>query len=268
MKKLHISILVLLLIPGLFLLATGFARRCMDRPNINSQTSGSLPENGFLYGGFAVIELFTSEGCSSCPPADEAVAKMDSVYKGKVYVLSFHVDYWDKLGWRDIYSSGGYTQRQSEYGRVFHQNSIYTPQAVINGKDQFVGSDEKKLKESIDGELSHTINKRLALSARSKDGRKVKVSYYLRDSIDVTLQVALVQLHAQSQVLKGENEGRLMRHINVVRDFQSIPLNGGKGDDGELKIPEGLTPKDCKVIVFLQDKDNHTILAVEEANIK
>ncbi|MHA4807150.1 DUF1223 domain-containing protein [Flavitalea flava] len=261
MKKLLFSFLLLL--PFLFLLVTGFVHRGFKHPGTNRQASGSL-----MYGGYAVVELFTSEGCSSCPPADEALAKMDSIYKGKVFVLSYHVDYWDRGGWKDVFSSAGYTQRQSEYGSIFHQNSIYTPQAVVNGTDQFVGSDEKRLKEAIEGELSHTTNKRLALFARSKDGKKVKVGYFLRDSIDVILQVALVQLHAQSQVLKGENEGRLMRHINVVRDFQSIPLNGGRGMDGELRIPEGLTPKDCKVIIFVQEKESHHILAVEETLIK
>src|ERR1700733_12538487 len=81
--------------------------------------------------GFAVVELFTSEGCSSCPPADEVLAKIATEYKDYVYVLGFHVDYWDRLGWKDVYSSADYTRRQQEYARAFKLSSIYTPEAVV-----------------------------------------------------------------------------------------------------------------------------------------
>src|SRR4051812_5679316 len=83
--------------------------------------------------GFAVVELFTSEGCSSCPPADEAVANLLASYSANVYVLGFHVDYWNNLGWKDAYSSAGYSQRQQKYGSILHLSSIYTPQAIVNG---------------------------------------------------------------------------------------------------------------------------------------
>src|SRR5450755_1400863 len=81
--------------------------------------------------GFAVVELFTSEGCSSCPPADEAVGRLSGLKKN-VYLLSFHVDYWNYLGWKDLYSNPDYSSRQQEYGNIFHLNSIYTPQIVVN----------------------------------------------------------------------------------------------------------------------------------------
>src|SRR4051812_5442425 len=83
--------------------------------------------------GFAVVELFTSEGCSSCPPAEEAVAGLVKDYTSNVYVVSFHVDYWNYLGWKDEFSSAGFTSRQQQYAAVFNINSIYTPQAIVNG---------------------------------------------------------------------------------------------------------------------------------------
>src|SRR5947209_3544323 len=88
--------------------------------------------------GFAVVELFTSEGCSSCPAADETLAKVAREYPENVYVLGFHVDYWDRLGWKDVYSSADYTNRQREYAQQFNLNSIYTPEVVVNGRVEFV----------------------------------------------------------------------------------------------------------------------------------
>src|SRR5476649_2001101 len=97
------------------------------------------PENK----GFAVIELFTSEGCSSCPPADALVAKVQKESADKpVYILAFHVDYWNRLGWKDAFSSAEYSYRQSQYARWLKLSSVYTPQIVVNGHTEFVGSEE------------------------------------------------------------------------------------------------------------------------------
>ncbi len=99
--------------------------------------------------GFAVIELFTSEGCSSCPPADELVSKVLSENKPDVYILSFHVDYWDRLGWKDDFSQATFSDRQKQYARYLSLDGVYTPQIVVNGTDQFVGSNETHLRSSI-----------------------------------------------------------------------------------------------------------------------
>src|ERR1700743_69163 len=89
--------------------------------------------------GIAVIELFTSEGCSSCPPADELVAKIQKENKDKpVYILAYHVDYWDRLGWKDSFSNADFTKRQNSYAKVLRLQSVYTPQIIVNGKTEFV----------------------------------------------------------------------------------------------------------------------------------
>src|SRR6187455_337133 len=90
--------------------------------------------------GFALVELFTSEGCSSCPPADAILEEVQKKYIDKnVLVVAYHVDYWDKLGWKDIFSNAFFTERQEYYSNIFRLNSIYTPQVVINGRKEFVG---------------------------------------------------------------------------------------------------------------------------------
>jgi len=226
-------------------------------------------------GGFAVVELFTSEGCSSCPPADELAARIASQYRWNVYVLCFHVDYWDQLGWKDIYSNAEYTQRQRDYARTFYINSIYTPQAIVNGRAQMVGSNEEKLKSTLESELGATRNIKMNLKATVTDAQRITVSCQpdqpngaAQDvAQSAVLHVALIQLKATSQVLRGENGGKQLKHVNVVRAFKSVAPDP-KGRTVELNIPTGLTAKECKVIAFLQDRNNMQIVAADEAAIK
>lgn len=218
--------------------------------------------------GFAVVELFTSEGCSSCPPADQLLAEIDTEYKSQVYVLSFHVDYWDRLGWRDVFSNANYTHRQEEYAHLLSVREIYTPQAVVNGKWQMLGSSRDLIRGAIDQELKGTANSGLQLQAISKDSKKVSVHFTSNYSAPATLQAALVQLQASSNVLRGENKGKQLQHVNIVRYFESIYLDNGttKGSI-QLKIPSGLQAKDCKVIVFLQSPTDGHIIGVGEARV-
>ena len=107
--------------------------------------------------GFAVVELFTSEGCSSCPPADALVAKVQKESAGKpVYILAYHVDYWNRLGWKDAFSDAAYSARQKQYSHWIKGAEIYTPQAVINGRKEFVGSQEGTLRSTIKADLTET----------------------------------------------------------------------------------------------------------------
>jgi len=171
--------------------------------------------------GFAVIELFTSEGCSSCPSADKLLETIDKEYAGKnVLVLSYHVDYWNKLGWKDEFSNAENTARQNYYANHFRLNSIYTPQAVVNGTTEFVGSDRNKMTKTI--EQSKKINKTITLSA-SVDNNKVMVDYKVNDqSGGESMLIALVQKQATTEVKRGENGGRKLHHINIVREFQLV----------------------------------------------
>ena len=117
--------------------------------------------------GFAVIELFTSEGCSSCPSADEAVTEIAKENAETVFVIGFHVDYWNNLGWKDQFSDHGYSERQKQYASIFNLNSIYTPQVIVNGKKEFVGSDRGQLKKTIAGEIKSTRNLFFDINAES-----------------------------------------------------------------------------------------------------
>src|SRR5580698_9549864 len=164
--------------------------------------------------GFAVLELFTSEGCSSCPPADELMAEIQKESKGKaVYILAYHVDYWNNQGWKDSFSSAAYSKRQVQYGDWLNQPQIYTPQLIINGKAEFVGSDESAIRSAISKQLATKPADTLTLQAQQYNGA-LKVQYKVTKAIKGSdLLIAIIQKAAQSEVGGGENTGRTLSHV-------------------------------------------------------
>ena len=214
--------------------------------------------------GFAVVELFTSEGCSSCPPADNAVTKLLKEHNSNVYVLGYHVDYWDNLGWRDIFSNAAYTQVQRNYAKTFKLSSVYTPQIVVNGTEQFVGSDEKKLNASVDKSLQQASVVKLSIDVKADDDHEVTV-HYSTDASNANLHVALIQLSAENKIQRGENTGATLHHVNIVRDIKTVPATAS--GNVALKIPGNLTAADCKVIAFIQDAGDNKISGATEAGI-
>lgn len=213
--------------------------------------------------GFAVVELFTSEGCSSCPPADKVVAELAAQYPKDVYILSFHVDYWNYLGWKDVFSKPEFTKRQNGYANQFQLNSIYTPQVVVNGKHEFVGSNKAKLQSAITQELENTAGGFIALTAAASDDQAVSVSYKADVPTSAQLNIALVQKEAETIVKRGENGGRKLQHINVVRDFTSVAVQETRSGSAIFRLPAGLSKQQLKVIAYLQGK-NGAIIAAKE----
>jgi hypothetical protein len=209
--------------------------------------------------GFAVVELFTSEGCSSCPPADDAVAAAAKDYPQNVYILGFHVDYWNRLGWKDEYSSAVYTDRQREYAAAFSLNGVYTPQVVVSGKTEFVGSDRNKLDKAIENELNVNTSVTIQLSVSALNNTAVSVQYTTNADDKNKLNIALVQLQAVTNVRRGENGGRTLSHINIVRDFQTVDLAKEKTGKISFTIPKELTAKQFKIIAFTQNKAGYQV---------
>ena len=215
--------------------------------------------------GIAVVELFTSEGCSSCPPADEALAAADKAYTGHVYVLGFHVDYWDRLGWKDPFSNASWTDRQNRYAEKFKITSIYTPQAVVNGTTQFTGSEKNRLFATIEKELKQTPGAAPEISATMGSDKNIHVSYKTVAAPGRVLNIALVQRNADTQVKRGENEGKLLHHINIVRGLSTSTAASG---ELRFRLPDGMTPAGCLIIAFVQDKGTLAITAAAEAAIR
>jgi len=215
--------------------------------------------------GFAVIELFTSEGCSSCPPTDKAVAALLKEHNSNVYVLGYHVDYWNNLGWKDIFSNAAYTQIQRDYAKSFKLSSVYTPQIVVNGREQFVGSDEKKLTNAVTKYLQQAPTSKLNIDATAGDDHKITV-HYSTNASNANLRIALIQLSADNKIQRGENSGATLHHINIVRNIKMVPVTV----DGNvvLTVPEKLSTSDCRIIAFTQSVQDNKITTAAETTIK
>ena len=214
--------------------------------------------------GFAVVELFTSEGCSSCPSADETVARLLSKNMENVYILAYHVDYWNRLGWKDPFSKAEYSQRQNQYAAKFELNSVYTPQVIVNGSAEFVGSDEDKLTNTVENNLAKQGGQVIALSA-TKSNNMVNVNYDIDGSETVLLNLALVQPEATTSVKRGENGGRMLHHVNIVRALKTVNAKG-KGSV-TLNIPDELKGITFQLIAYTQSKKNFEILGADKASL-
>ncbi len=207
-----------------------------------------------------VVELFTSEGCSSCPPADRLLSSIVSDQNEDVEVLglSFHVDYWDYIGWKDPYASSDYTLRQRAYGRKFNLNTIYTPQMIVNGKHQFVGSSRSEWYRALSLESGSTPQIELEVSILSKTGAALSFTVQSKNSTNSQINVAIVEKNLAQDVKRGENRGRRLSHDNVVRSFDTRSFDG-KENKFTLQLPEGLKEEDASLIVYSQASDSWTI---------
>jgi hypothetical protein len=213
-----------------------------------------------------LLELFTSEGCSSCPPADRLLETFDRtqpVSGADLIVLSEHVDYWNRLGWTDPYSSPLFTERQQEYVKRLHLDGEYTPQLVIDGQADFVGSDERAVRAGI---LRAEARPKTAISLHAeRAGVKVKVSLEIGDRTrQADLYLVLANDPAQSRVTRGENSGRTLRHVAVVRSLVRVgTLNAHGAFAKELTLRlKNENAQSWRVVAFLQDAGSGQISGV------
>lgn len=208
-----------------------------------------------------LVELFTAEGCSSCPPADNLLAQLESqqpVPGANIIVLGEHVDYWDQTGWRDRFDSPQFTERQHGYGFRLKVNDIYTPQMIVDGTEQFVGNDVAHALSAI----SHAVQATkvpLVLGKPEIDGHRVVINVSLATPSTTLpkadLYAALVDPTDTTDVGGGENRGRTLHHVAVVRSLQKIgklkSLESGPLK-ANLNTPQGTKPETMRVVVFAQ----------------
>jgi len=206
-----------------------------------------------------VLELFTSQGCSSCPPADQVLRELSQQgsYAGKnVYGLSFHVDYWNRLGWQDPFSTKEFTDRQRAYDRRL-KTQTYTPQLVINGRQEAIGGQKGRILQLIQQQSPTTSVEITGKTAYSSD--QVTVAYALSEAGPYQVNAALVQQEAETDVRTGENGGRTLRNVNVVRQFKSVTPAGTSGSLS-LSLPSGLARNQTALFLYVQRTDNLQIV--------
>lgn len=209
---------------------------------------------------FAILELFTSEGCSSCPPADRLLPQL-AASNSNIIPLSFHVDYWDRLGWRDPFSNSKFTDRQRLYASQFHLESIYTPQLIINGEYELVGSNRVTANTDINKALNKKPAVQITIDEVKREKDKLLVSCSLQGDLQQTeFQAALVQKHAEIKVNAGENSGAKLSHTNVVRSF--LQERASEKMTLKLDIPKDLTDDNRQLILYTQQKKDLRITGV------
>jgi hypothetical protein len=226
-----------------------------------------------------VAELFTSEGCSSCPPADAVLSQLvlrQPVAGVEVLALEEHVDYWDRLGWRDPFSSALYSSRQSNYdAHVFHRQEVYTPQLVVDGRFERVGSDITAVERAIT-QAAHAPKAAIDVAALRTNDRDLRVDIHvtvppsltLREGADVL--VAIVEDNLATEVRRGENGGRTLRHSAVVRSLISVgtlsPDEYVWATNASMPVDPAWKPANLRTISFLQERDSRRIVGAGAAS--
>lgn len=222
-----------------------------------------------------LVELFTSEGCSSCPPADVVLAGLErtqSVAGARVVPLALHVDYWDRLGWTDPFSTARASERQRTYAAL--GTGSYTPQAVIDGRAEAVGSRRAAVELAI-AEASKRPHAALALDVAPRPDATSTFEITLRigalpagSASDAEAIVTLTQNAARVEVKRGENGGKALEHTAIARELVVVGTVAAAGGvlKAVLKAPPGLTAKDLRIVAFVQERASRRVLGTTTAS--
>jgi hypothetical protein len=251
MNKAIVALIVIA--AGVFALSGGVAGR-----------QEAMPQSPVL------VELFTSEGCSSCPPADALLEKLDAANdpaNPQIIVLSEHVDYWNSAAWKDPYSSSAFSERQDAYAQRFHLGSIYTPQLVVNGVAELVGNDGQLARTKIAAAGAQPAAVPVSLFDVSPGVVRVEIDKVsagtIRGAADV--MVAVASNEASTQVSGGENGGRKLHHVAVVRWMRAE----GQIRDGQFfskEIDMGKNWRDLRIAAWVQEHGQGRVLGVASRN--
>lgn len=242
--------------------------------------ASSEGEPGVVAGGDkavpVLVELFTSEGCSSCPPADQVLMQLEEsqpVAGAEVIALSEHVDYWNRLGWADPFSSAAFSERQGRYARAFGNDDIYTPQMVVDGQFEFVGSNMSRARDAIkQAARSPKAEVRLAIDSSKSAGQDAAISLGVSVSNlprtgageDMEVLLAITESGLQSSVSRGENAGRKLGHTAVVRKLTVIgevsSQEGGTFTAApSVMIEKGWNRERLRAVVFVQQRASRRV---------
>jgi len=211
-----------------------------------------------------LVELFTSEGCSSCPPADKFLEKLDQqpVPGAEMIVLSEHVDYWNHIGWKDPYSMHLYSERQTAYAKRFQLDTVFTPQMVVDGASEFVGSNTAAAGQAFAKAIAGAkIPIRLALISAVSPTIRAHVETGTLDSSfaarEAEVYIAIALDRAESQVSAGENAGHKLEHVAVVRGFTkvgAISATRSLSQDVEWHLDQISASRDLRLVAFVQER--------------
>lgn len=269
-KKVSVALIVLV---SLILFSFGLVIKT-NNEDIKTTETNELTEidtskdSEDLYDPIVVLELYTSQGCSSCPPADVLLDKVKNEYAKEVYALSYHVDYWNYIGWRDPFSKSKFTEKQRQYNIKFKNRSNYTPQLVINGDDHFVGSNSAKVYRGIAKYAEEKTSNHIDLKNVNRRSNLVSFDYEVQGNLNQKdLRVVLVLDERITEVKRGENRNRTLKNSNIVVAERTIDLKGQNGT-GTITIPEIVENGDEIHLLVLVENNTFDILAADKQSIK
>ncbi len=219
-----------------------------------------------------LVELFTSEGCSDCPPAEAFLQALDSkqpIAGEQLIVLEEHVDYWDDQGWKDPFSSHAFTQRQQEYvERLGVRQGPYTPQMVVDGEDQFVGANRSRAAKAFKAAASSNKSE-IKLSAQLENGRVLAHLEMGPVNFKGDILIAIALDHVQSQVLRGENGGRHLEHVAVVQYLAKVgKVKKGEAFTKDVSVAVDHPGQTYRAIAFVQQPDQGKIIGAAMSRVQ
>lgn len=210
-----------------------------------------------------LVELFTSQGCSSCPPADRVLAQLEkerASSEAEIVTLSLHVDYWNRLGWKDEFSQKAFSERQNGYAERFKMDAVYTPQMVVDGETQFVGSNLDTARKAI-ADAAKTKKAAIEIT-NANDKLTVKISDAPPHE-DAYVWLAVAEDDLQTDVRRGENAGEKLTHISVVRELKLLGTLAASDKtfaaESPLQFDAAWKKANLKFVVFVQGKDTKRI---------
>lgn len=224
-----------------------------------------------------IVELFTSEGCSSCPPADDLLAKLDAIQpvaNAEIIPIEEHVDYWNSQGWLDPFASANWTERQRVYASVLHSGSVFTPQMVVNGESQLVGSHGRDAVQAIGADVAPDptdISAKIAVDSPKNERVQIQVGKLSAakngDSAEVWLAITEAGLH--NAVTRGENAGHELSHAPVLRSLKKLGTADPAKDpsftsEASVHLDSSWKTQNLRTVIFVQEKKSRRILAAAE----
>ncbi len=272
-NKMKLWIGLFLIVSGLIFLTTTKSQRrqasdLSAKEEVSATTATRNPGSAPV-----IVELFTSEGCSSCPPADEVLAKLDKtqpVQGVEIIALGEHVDYWNNLGWIDPFSSPEFSKRQSEYADAFRRDGVYTPQMIVDGRDEFAGGNMSKAREAIAHAAQSPKANISVVASPGSNHNEVNLSIHVQDlpriAVDQVVDVllAITENNLRSEIPRGENAGRSLRHSAVTRRLVVLGQISTDGNSFEaqpsVNLAGGWQRDNLRAVVFVQEHGSHRIL--------
>jgi len=220
------------------------------------------------YPPITVLELFTSQGCSSCPLADKLLTQIKNKdSNSQIIALSYHIDYWNYMGWKDPFSKSAFSDKQRLYSSKFNGSTMYTPQIVVNGKEHFVGSDSNKMTDRIQHHSKISAENKIEITAIESAKNKVNFSYNIFGNIkNKSLRIALVIEERSTKIARGENRNLTLKNSNIVISEVTIDLKNQNGKHG-IVIPKSVIKIDVLKLVVIIENADLDIVGANEFNL-